>query len=244
MKAKNFVKLDILKAISLPSRKNIRQFERDYSLALTGSLIFIIILTGTLIVRAQEHSVLVHILTDAASSGQDYSSLISSDVPEEIKRDNNAQADEATNPQSARVQRGTTTVNTISPGVPTPPGGANQSPKALFTSSISSFTQGNSSVTCTGQQQNNGTCNKTYTFSGSIRTLNGPGVVNYGWVSNTAGVNETKSYNASAGQAFTTVQKAITLQCSQASTFTLQLAVASPTLASSEIITVNHSKCF
>jgi hypothetical protein len=111
----------------------------------------------------------------------------------------------------------------------------------IFSAAIAFFRQDSGVLECSSQKPRLQTCSKRYTFSGGIRTQNGPGTVKYGWRSNLADTTEDASVSVGSGEVLTTVQKVITLACTAPSSFSLQLVILSPGVTQSPTIQVNHS---
>jgi len=227
-----------------------RRFVLDYSVPVTVTVVFLLIVAVALVLRTSQRSSLAHLLASVTSAGKEYGTLLSKDKTDELKRNDDvnqpgdsAPAGSATsftlnagNPSSTTntTASGGSGTGSVSPSPsPTPP--------PVFSAAIAFFRQDSSELVCTSQNQKLQTCSKRYTYSGGIRTQNGPGTVNYGWRSNLSSATEDASISAGAGEVVTTVQKVITLACTAPSSFSLQLVILSPGFTQSPSLQVNHN---
>lgn len=121
-------------------------------------------------------------------------------------------------------------------------GGTTPPPTDPFTASIDSLAQGSTTLQCANPSKpNKGSCAKVYSFSSNVRTLNGPGTVSYAWQSSTSAGNGSGGFSVGAGSAITAVNKEVSMGCNKPASFTIQLALLSPSFTSSNTITVNHN---
>ena len=224
----------------------LRHFIRDYSLPLIVTIIVVVLLAVAWIARLSERATLAGLLLGAPSSGQDYGTLLSRDKTSAPTRD------DTNDPQAATAEQTNSTANTAqiaptqSSGAATSantapaPGGGSTTPLP-FSASIASFQQDSVVLECSSAKQNKGSCYKKYTFSANVRSQNGPGSVSYGWRSNLAGTGENGSFSVSSGSSSTTLQKQITIACTTAGSYTMQIVLTSPAPAQSPIISFTHN---
>jgi hypothetical protein len=235
-----------------------KKFYRDYRLPSIASLVFLGILLSVLMVRQLERTSLIALRNEVTDGGNGYSLLLSAEQREQFLADdtsedspNNETTDNSTtnltttenNSNSFTVIDGSSTpaisdsgsTGTNTGGSTTNTGGSsdetNDSPveqQEPFASKIENFKQGDVSLKCSTPKPNKGTCSKVYTFSAGVRSLNGPGTVNYAWQSSIDSGNSTGSYSAGEGSTITSVSKTITLLCTASSSFTIQVCNCEP----------------
>ena len=215
-----------------------KKFSKIYNVPLTATVIFALLVAGATFVRISQRASLADWLAVATNAGKDYGTLLSQDKPDKTEQDDdNSQ-------QLAQAPVGTSTSFAISPNNQpainfSPSGGTTQ--LSVFSVAIAYLQPNGVSLTCSTPKPKPQTCSKQYLFNGGIRTQNGPGTVSYSWRSSIQGASENHSFLASNGEVLTPLQKIITLPCDMASTFTLQLAVLSPTLVQSAVLNTNHN---
>lgn len=222
----------------------VRQFTADYKLPLVITAIFLLLATTAALVRISQQSSLVDLLDGVTSTGQGYGTLLSKDKADQPKRntDISQPTTEAPVGSPSSFALNPTNPPASSPAPSSPSGtGSVVVPLPVFSSSIAYFQQDSATLECSTPKPKQQTCSKRYVFGAGIRTQNGPGTVNYSWRSNLPSAIETSSASAGSGQALVALQKVITLACNSPSSFNLQLAVLSPSVAQSSVLTVNHN---
>ncbi len=240
--------------LRLPSRARLMRFRREYSLPLVATICFVVVVSGVAVLRASERAALIQLLPSISEINQEYSRLLSGDKADEFtKNQDNTDSVAATVPgRQTSAPAGSASSTTINTGTTsssdgTTTGGGSSSggggtPAPVFSSSITSFQQTSVTLVCDGLVQVKNKCSKRYVFSAGIRTNNGPGSVNYSWRSNYSIANQDASFSAGAGTANTPLQKQFDIPCkNNDGTYTLQLAVVSPTQAQSSTLSVNHN---
>lgn len=83
-------------------------------------------------------------------------------------------------------------------------------------------------------------CYKVYTFKGSIKTVDGPGDVTYGWRLTKSGFDQDGSFSAGSGETYTYLPKIVRLDCSQPVQFSVRLITKSPDTDQSDSGTITH----
>lgn len=239
---------------------NVRHFAKEYSLPLIITTIFLILIVVALMIRVSQRSALADLLAGVTSPGQDYGTLLSKDKASDLKKNENTNLPDAVapagSPSSLTINpRGTTSTASgsstgsstggTSGSSTTGGGGAStgggSTPAPVFGVSIASFQQDSATLDCATPKPKVQTCSKVYVFSSGVRTQNGPGTVNYSWRSNLASAIENGGFAAGSGSGQTTLQKTITIACTDPSSFSLQLEITSPSLTQSATINVNHN---
>lgn len=244
---------------SLPPR--LRQFVRDYRLPLVATLLFIGLVIFMSAGRMHDRAVLGEILSVSGSTGQDYAALLSKDSPDGFQRndvpadENGEQVSRSSGSRQITINtspaNGTTSTSPSASSSPASPPPASPSPApgpspapAIFSASISDFGQSRAAeLQCSSGSATGGNilkCSKVYSFAANIKTLNGPGTVNYEWRYSVSG-SANGSYAASSGTNITPVSNQLTLSCRDAGTFTAQLVVTRPGSVASQTLTINHS---
>lgn len=249
----------------------VRQFTKDYGLPVFATIVFAAILLFLFASRVQERSALANVLSTNAVNGNSYADLLSNDTIDDLTQNNTQSDENTNGePQPIRPTTVAATTNSTAPFTISPAGSTTPSPSpnpsptpsptpttptptptptppppppppvAPFTSSIQRFTQESASLNCT-----NGNsfkfCSKTYNFRATVATSNGPGTVSYAWQSSVAASSKTGSFTVNSGEASTTLSQQVTLSCLESNTFTIRFVTVSPTVASSNVITVQHS---
>lgn len=241
-----------------------KRFYRDYRLPSIASLAFLSIVLVFGVVRQFERTSLVSLRNEVTNGGNGYSILLTADDADQFTRNdttesqqNNQSTTQNNSPESNSTQSTSNSFALVADNTPTTSsdggtgsgsggsssGGGGSVPQANpFDAVIDSFTQGSVTLQCTNPSKpKKGSCSKLYTVNAGIRTLNGPGNVNYNWQSNIDAGNGSGNFSAGEGSAITSVSKGITLSCTKSSSFTIQIALVSPTLSNSNIITINHN---
>lgn len=219
-----------------------RRFVQEYSWPVIMTGVFLILVFAAALLRVSQRSSLANLLASVTSAGQDYGTLLSQDKTEELKKNNDAQQSTTgtspASPTAFSVSPNGNPAVTSNPSFPTNGG----SPVAVvFNAAITSFQQDSVTLECTTPKPKLQTCSKRYVFSGGIRTSNGPGSVTYGWRSNLQTVVEDRTFSVGGGEVVTPVQKIITLPCTSASSFSLQLTLLSPSSTQSQVLNTNHN---
>jgi hypothetical protein len=227
---------------------NVRHFIKDYSLAVTVTAIFLLMLVGASVFRLNQHASLAKLLATVTSITQDYSSLVSNDktaapVRGDVKDDTTAQAPTGSSSSLAINSGGTTTSaggSTNSGGTNTGGGGTTTTPPAVFGAAIAFFRQDSSALECSKSIPKKQFCSKRYVFSAAVNTQNGPGSVSYGWRSNITGANQDGSYNAASGSSQQTLQKEVVLSCEAPASYSMQFVILAPSTVQSTTIAFSH----
>ncbi|HEX7259490.1 MAG TPA: hypothetical protein VF272_00995 [Candidatus Saccharimonadia bacterium] len=219
---------------------SIKRFAKDYSLPLAATVLFGLLITGSVVLRMSQRASLADWLDAATNDGKYSSTLLSQDKPEEVTRGND------TPQQLTQTPEGSPTSFAISPNnqpvanPSTPPGGGTPlSP--LFSVSIAYFQKGETTLECSTPKPKPKTCSKQYVFNGGVRTQNGPGNVTYSWRSSIQSLTASGSFTASRGEALAPLQKIVTMPCDTVSDFSLQLVVLSPSFVQSTVFNTNHN---
>lgn len=252
-----------IRILSLVGR--IKRFYRDYRLPSIASITFLFIVLAFGVVRQFERTSLIALRNEVTNGGNGYSILLSSDDADQFTKNDTAESQQANQPSSQNSSSDSNSTQstsnsfaliadnnpTITIGTGSSTGGGGSSgggggssvPQAdPFDAVIDSFVQENVSLQCTNPSKpRKGSCSKLYTVSAGVRTLNGPGSVNYNWQSNIDAGNGSGSFLADVGSSITSVSKGITLSCTNVSSFTIQLAIVSPVFINSNTITINHN---
>ena len=257
--AHSFFSKSKIKLIYLMGR--MKRFYRDYRLPSIASMAFLILLLSFVVIRQFERTSLIALRNEVTDSDNGYSLLLSDDQKDQFTRNDTTETDQPnqsstsnntpTNSGSTQSTSPITIVNE-SPvtsgnggsggGGSTGGGGGAVTEPEPFAASINSFTQGNVTLQCSNPSKpNKGSCSKLYTLNAGIRTLNGPGTVNYTWQGTADAVSTSGSIQASESDAITNVSKGVTIVCTKVSTFTLRFTITSPTTSNSNTITVNHN---
>lgn len=228
----------------------IRRFIHDYSLPVIVTGIFLLVVAGALILKVSQRSALANLLASVTDSGQDYGTLLSKDKNEDLKKNNDS--DPATTPIGTTVVGGGASfaVNTSGNNNPAAPSGSSPAPSGngggatvmqAFSASVTYIRQDSSTLECTTPKPKQQTCSKRYVFGAGINSKNGPGTVSYSWRSSMQSLVQNSSYSASSGDVTQTLQKTVTLLCTEPTTFTLQMAVTSPLSSQSAVLNTNHN---
>lgn len=251
-----FIRRHLRLVRALPSAHS-RRFVREYSLPLIVTIILLLMVGATLLVRASERSSLADWLLGVSGGGEGYTTLLSRDKTDEFKKNDNNNDPVQSRPGSTTptttgnspgsftvnpggtttpIGGGTTTPPT-SPGSPPPP-----PPPPSFSASIIYFQQDSMALECPllgGLNPNR--CSKRYVFGSGVRTSNGPGSVGYSWKSNISSANQTSSFSAGSGEVNTPLQKEILIGCKDPGNYTLQFVINTPTQTQSGVLTINHN---
>jgi hypothetical protein len=240
----------------------LKRFYRDYRLPSIASISFLLIILVFAFIRQLEQTSLLALRNEVTNGGNGYSILLSAESADQFTRNdtsedqqNNQSTGQNSNPESNSTQSTSNSFTITTDNSPTTSnsggGGSGGSgsgsggsvPKAEpFAAAIDYFNQGNTSLQCTNPSKpNKGSCSKLYTVSAGIKSSNGPGTVNYVWQSNIDAGNGSGNFIAGDGSSITSVSKGITLSCSKNSSFTIQIALVSPTFSNSNTITINHN---
>lgn len=254
----------IIKAI-IPSA--IKRFVRSYRLPLSATIIFAGLVIFLLLGRLHDRSVLGRILAVGNTSGGDYATLISKDKSDAFNK-HEVSADDSRSPAVAPPTKvgsvpvatspsyvvtptapnppSTTTPSSITPSTTSPPSHTPPPPALPFTSTITDFRHLQTSpftcpagVTSFNYQTE---CYKTYTFSATIQTQNGPGTVDYDWDYNVPGSN-SGAISVLAGTQSTNIKDTIKITCDNAGKFTAQFLINAPNADQSQLIEIRH-QCF
>ncbi len=248
----------------------LKQFIKDYNLPLQTTAVFIAVILVLLFIRNHERSILADVLASQTNGGQDYAALLSNDKVDDLKKNEVAENEQLSSPTSsaggdtstpftvtpnstsptttATTTTTSTTTTTQEPTTP-PSGGTTTTQPAPFSASIVQFRHENTSpLQCPtggsgGSGQGNGTqnCYKIYYFSATVKTINGPGNVGYGWESNVDWGDGSGNFAVGSGETFTPLIKQVPMPCTQTTPLKLQLYLVSPNQASSETLTITHS---
>lgn len=246
-----------------------RSFANNYKLPLIMTLFFCIIVLAIAGIRFFEKTSLVSLLPQVTRGGDDYATLLIGDEADRFEKgdtsftppstSDDAQAPAGTStsftlnadnpPSNSNTGSGTTnneggnqSNNGGSSGGNGGSGGDNSTPTPPpFASSIAYFQHSDTVLECPGIRLVKGQCSAVYTFSAGVSTTNGPGNVQYSWVSNIQDGNANGSYNAPAGSATTPLQQKITLRCNQTQSFSMQFIIHAPTTTQSSPKTINHN---
>ncbi len=221
----------------------VRRFVRDYSLPVTMTAVFLLLIIVASLVRVFQQTSLANLLAGVTTIGQDYGTLFSKDKTDELKKNSDNSLPTAPAPAGTPTSFAinTNTGGNSSSGNTPPTSGGDTPLPLVFGASIAYFQQDSVTLDCTTPKPKRQTCSKRYNFGGGIRTQNGPGSVNYGWRSSTQSAVEDGSISVGGGEILTPMQKSITLACLPASSFSLQLTLSSPTPTQSATINVDHN---
>ncbi len=221
-----------------------KQFVHDYNLPIIMTFIFVLLVVGASVLRLSQKSSLADLLVQATTTGSDYGTLLSKDKVDEFKKNNDTNQPAVKSPTNAQTSFAisTTSVSGASGGGSSATGtGTGSTPASPFTTSIASFQQDSVALECTNPKPKPQTCSKRYTFKAGVRSQNGPGTVNYSWRSSLASVQENGTISVGGGQVISNLQKVITIQCTNPTSFNLQIVTTSPTASQSSVINVNHN---
>lgn len=214
-------------------------FVKKYSFAAIVTAIIIVLIAGAYVIRVSQKTSLGRLLETVTTIGQDYNSLTSSNASTAPTRGDTSADNKITN-TTPTGSAGSTTFSST----PTAPsgggGGGGGTTTPVFAASITSFSQTGTTLECGPGKPSKQKCSKRYTFEARTATQNGPGTVNYGWLSNLSGANENGSYSAGSGAGTRTLQKSVSIACQSAGTYSMQFIITSPNQVSSSVRTINH----
>ncbi len=223
------------------AKHNVRHFVRDYALAVSLTVIFLVLVIVASWIRFSQRASLANLLATASSVTQDITSLVSGDKSTAPARsdvqDETAQAPEGSSASFAINASGSSPGQTA--GSNGSSGGGTPT-VAPFSASIASFRQDNVSLECSKPVPKRQFCSKRYSFSATVNTKNGPGSVNYGWRSNVVGANQDGSYAAASGVSQQTLQKSVTISCLTDGSYSMQFVIISPTQVQSPTLAITH----
>lgn len=236
--------------MSIPYR--VRQFARDYNVALFATVITLLLILLVFFLRVQERLALSDVLSRRTDQSQDYATLLSKDKLDSFQKNEvkeNAEKNQTS--QSTSFSVSPNPAPTPSPTPPPPSGGGTTSPPPtppplppVFTASIPQFKLESTFLDC-GTSGSGGpsssNCVKKYVFSAVIKTVNGPGNVGYNWVSSYSPANGSGGYPAPAGEFNSHLNKIVGIPCQESFRFTLQLKVNIPNQVQSGALSIDHS---
>ncbi len=225
----------------------LKQFVRNYRLPVIITLLLTLPIIYLALARFSESKSLLKLLPSISDNGQDYGNLLVADTSKQFNRGSTTEDQKNTN-----LPAGTTgsfafnaTSNNSgsgggSGGTSGGSSGGNSTP--VFGAAISYFNLDSTTLDCSNPlNPNTGTCSKVYHFSAGVQTANGPGTVNYSWVSNQQDVNADGSFAAPSGSATQALKKDVILSCTKQTSFSLQLVLSSPVVTHSETKNFNHN---
>lgn len=250
-----------IKINSLFSRA--KRFYRDYRLPSIASIAFLTLLLIFVVVRQLERTSLIALRNEVTDSDDGYSLLLSDDQKDQFTRNDtteSGQQNQSTTQNNTTADSNTTqntaqdsTPLTIVSENPTPvdigagsgggsSGGGTVTQPDPFEATVNSFSQASVVLQCANPSKpNKGSCSKIYTFNAGVRTINGPGTVNYTWQGSAEIGNTSGSLRSGTGSAITSVSRSVTQICTKDSSFTMRFTIISPATSNSNVITVNHN---
>lgn len=225
-----------------PHLKLLRQFVQDYGLPLIATVLLLILVILGVYIRDSQHVSIAAILDSLDSKDGGYGQLLSNDKTGNLTVDKSGN----TYPNQSSGSSSNSTPGSFSVNTNTKTTGSGSTidtgnTQPSFTATIASFEQGSVALECSKPKPKARWCTKLYTFSSGIRSRNGPGVVGYGWRSTIASATQNSSVPVGNGTTLTPLQKTISLQCDEPSSFTLQFVILSPQLTQSTVKTINHN---
>lgn len=223
----------------------VRKIYREYKLPILVTSLFLVIVVAALSLRASQRSSLANLLATASSIGEAYNTLVSQDKTDDLKRNNDTDAN-TPNTQTPAGSPSSFAINANNPQTSTPNGSnstttPDTTPPPVFSASIAYFRQDGVVLNCSTPKPKRQTCSKTYTFGAGVRTQNGPGAVTHEWRSNLPGAIEGGGFSVGGGDALTPLQKTVTLACIDTLSFSMQMNVLSPNLTRSATLNIDHN---
>lgn len=225
------------------SRLRQHTFWGDYRLPLVLSVAFVGLVACAGGVRIYQREALAKLLTQVATVGQNYTSLLSNDKTNPVIRNN---ANTLNTASAGSTQGGSFSVAPGSTGTQTGTGGtggsgSSSSQTPPFTAAITSFTQGSVTLECSSGRHNKAKCSKRYAFSALVSAQHGPGTVQYGWRSNWQAAIGDNSYSAASGSTQQTLTTSMLIPCLDPGTYNLQFVLTSPVQVQSPTLSFTHS---
>ena len=247
------------------ARVNTRHFFKEYAFACKGTVVFIFIALLAVIIRYSQQASLAQLLATVTTVTQDYNSLVSStSLAGAESNSSSSDIDGATTPtgtvsstsfdfsqdtntaQDQGSSDNTNGSNNGNSGGGNGDGGGNNNeppPPPPFSSAIGSFDLLNpdGTISCNGVINiTNRNCTKTYNFSSTVNTQNGPGQVNYGWLTDVSGGNSNGQYTASEGQQSQSLSRSVVISCRNEGSYTMRFIISAPNSVQSSPININH----
>lgn len=240
----------------------IKRFYRDYRLPSISTAAFLIIIMMFAAVRQLERTSLIALINEVSGGGNGYSLLLDDDATDMFTRNDTTETEQSSGniPATETTQSTSNSFTSVSdsPTITTDVGtggsgngsgsnggssgnGGTTQPEP-FEAELESFSEGSALLQCSNMSKpSKGSCTKLYSFIAGVKTLNGPGTVNYSWQSSIDAGDGNGSLSATTGLATTSVSKEIILSCSKESSFTILFSIISPAFYSSDTIDVNHN---